>query len=64
MEKGLFPFNEMLLDFLSAPIKAFGWRKFFSRTTKIRMDVVHKFYDVKYNSSDLFITIGGEKKLF
>ncbi|KAA0062900.1 gag/pol protein [Cucumis melo var. makuwa] len=31
---------------------------------KIRMDVVHKFYDVKFNPSDLFITIEDEKFYF
>ncbi|TYK05842.1 gag/pol protein [Cucumis melo var. makuwa] len=31
---------------------------------KIRMDVVHKFYDVKFNPSDLFITIKDEKFYF
>lgn len=60
VEKGLFPFNEALPNFIFLSIKAFGWNKFFTGETKVILDVVNKFYDAKYHPTDYFVIIEGE----
>lgn len=47
VEKDLFPFDKVLLDFLDVSIKAFKWKKFFKRASKIRLEVFKKFHGAK-----------------
>lgn len=42
-------------------IKAFGWKKFFTKETKVILDVVNKFYDVKYHLVDQYVRLKARK---
>lgn len=35
----------------------FGWNKFFIRETKVRLDVIDKFYVVKYHQTEFYATV-------
>ncbi|TYJ97633.1 hypothetical protein E5676_scaffold469G00170 [Cucumis melo var. makuwa] len=48
VEKGLFPFNEALPNFIFSSIKAFGWNKFFTGETKANIELYDLSNDANY----------------
>ncbi|KAA0057278.1 hypothetical protein E5676_scaffold279G00020 [Cucumis melo var. makuwa] len=50
--------------FLDAPIKAFGRRKFFKGTSKIRLEVVRKFYASDHTQAEYYAIMDGKSIYF
>ena len=64
VEKGLYPFKSLMLEFLASPIKAFKWKIFFEGVIKIRPDVVKLLYKGYINEEELYATVKGKKVEF
>lgn len=62
--KGLLLFNGPLLEFLRWPIKALKWEKFFTRETKVRLNMINMFFVVKYHPEESYAIVEGDKVPF
>ncbi|KAA0064202.1 hypothetical protein E5676_scaffold218G00180 [Cucumis melo var. makuwa] len=59
IEKGLYPYQRAMPGFLTIPIQAFKWKRFFQGVIAIIPDVVKMFYKGYINEEEHYVTVKG-----
>ena len=61
IEKGLYPYQGTMSEFLASPIRAFRLKRFFQWVIVIRQNLVKLFYKGYINEEQHYMMVKGQK---